>query len=97
MEQSQIIIWCAKLILGGIAAFFAILLWSKSRSGSWMCIVAGILISYAGIIYDMMLSLGILPQEKIMVYGIPVITMCFTAIPYLLLIIALILIIKDLS
>ncbi|MBR0154888.1 MAG: hypothetical protein IJM22_02315 [Treponema sp.] len=95
--QSQILIWCIKLVLGGIAAFLAIMVWSKSRSACWVFLVTGILISYAGIIYDMMINLGILNAGNFLVYGIPFLTLVFTVIPYLLIIISLILIIKDLS
>ena len=97
MNQGQIIIWCVKLVLGGIEAFLAILLWSKSRNGGWMSLVASVLISYAGIILNMMTELGIISLNNISVLGIPVIDLCFTAIPSILLIIALILFIKEAS
>lgn len=97
MNQGQIIIWCVKLVLGGIAAFLAILLWSKSRNGGWMCLVASVLISYAGIIFDMMSELGIISLNNVAVFGVPVINLCLTAVPSILLIIALILFIKEAS
>lgn len=97
MSQGQMIIWCIKLVLGGIAAFLAILLWSKSRNGGWMSLVASVLISYAGIIFDMMKEFGILNTDHIVLYGVPVVAMCFTVIPSVLLIIALILFIKEVS
>ncbi|MBP5403226.1 MAG: hypothetical protein J6Y36_08725 [Treponema sp.] len=97
MADSQFIIWCIKLILGGIASFFAILLWSKSRNAGWMCLTAGILIYYAGVIYSMMLNFGIIATEYLIIAGIPLLTLFFTAVPPLFIIAALILIIKDLS
>lgn len=97
MNQGQIIIWCVKLVLGGIAAFLAILLWSKSRNGGWMSLVASVLITYAGIIYEMMTDLGIINLSHIQFVGVPVINLCFTAIPSILLIIALILFVRDAS
>lgn len=96
MEFSQIVVWCIKLVLGGIAAFLAILLWSKSRAASWMCLVASVLISYAGIIFEMMISLGII-TANVFVFEIPLVTLLFAVVPSLFLIAALILIIKDIS
>lgn len=96
MEFSQIFVWCIKLVLGGIAAFLAILLWSKSRAASWMCLVASVLISYAGIIFEMMISLGII-TANVFVFGVPLVTLLFAVFPSLFLIAALILIIKDIS
>lgn len=96
MEFSQIVVWCIKLVLGGIAAFLAILLWSKSRAASWMCLVASVLISYAGIIFEMMISLGII-TANVFVFEIPLVTLLFAVVPSLFLIAALILIVKDIS
>lgn len=96
MEFSQIVVWCIKLVLGGIAAFLAILLWSKSRAASWMCLVASVLISYAGIIFEMMISLGII-TANVFVFEIPLVTLLFAVVPSLFLIAALILIIKDIA
>lgn len=96
MEFSQIVVWCIKLVLGGIAAFLAILLWSKSRAASWMCLVASVLISYAGIIFEMMISLGII-TANVFVFGVPLVTLLFAVVPSLFLIVALILIVKDIS
>ena len=97
MNQTQIIMWIIKLVLGGIAAFLAILLWSKTRSASWMSLVAGVIVSYAGIIYEMLIALGIFSADIVMLFGLPVVSLCFTVIPYVFLITALILIIKDIS
>ena len=94
MEFGQIVVWCIKLVLGGVAAFLAILLWSKSRAASWMCLVASVLISYVGIIFEMMISLGII-TVNFTVYGIPFVPLLFAVVPSVFLIVALILIIKD--
>ena len=48
MPHSELILYIVKLILGGMAAFSAILLWNRTGESSWMCIIAGMVISYAG-------------------------------------------------
>lgn len=95
--NSQVFLWCLKLVLGGIVSFLSILLWSKSRSFCWICLISSVLISYAGIIYEMMVQFGVFSLSNFLFLGIPIVTLCFTIIPYIFLIIALILIIKDLS
>ncbi|MCI6798102.1 MAG: hypothetical protein ACI4MA_09305 [Treponema sp.] len=97
MNYGQIVIFGAKLVFGGIAAFLAILLWSKTRRAGWLCLSSSVLISYAGIIYEMMVDMGILSAGNFFVYGIPVLRLCFAVVPALFLITALILIIKELS
>ncbi|MCQ2611506.1 MAG: hypothetical protein MJ169_07120 [Treponema sp.] len=95
MDQSLIVTYCIRLVLGGIAAFLAILLWSKTRAAGWMCLVASVLVDYAGIIYKMMIDLGIFNNEKISVAGYDILGLCFTAVPAVFLIAALVIFVKD--
>ena len=81
MTQPEILIYIIKLILGGIAAFLAILVWSKTRDGAWFFLVSGTILSYCSIVYDMLKSFGILTKSFYLVYGIPIIDLCFIVIP----------------
>ncbi|AEE16537.1 hypothetical protein [Treponema brennaborense] len=91
MQQPELILYVIKLVLGGVAAFFAIMLWSKTRDTAWMSLVAGTVTSYAGIVYDLMCRLGIIVPGGLVVREIPVATMFFAAIPPLFFIVAFIL------
>lgn len=91
MIQSTLILYIIKLALGGIAAFLAILLWSKTRDAAWMSLVAGVVTSYAGIVYNMLVDLGIVLSGGPLVFGIPLATLLFTCIPTLFYILAFIL------
>jgi hypothetical protein len=91
MIQPDLILFIVKLILGGITAFLAILLWSKTRDAAWMSLVAGAVTSYAGIVYDMMVELGIIVPESISVAGIPLVELLFSIIPGCFFILAFIL------
>ena len=81
MPSSEILMFIIKLVLGGVAAFLAILLWSKTRDIAWMSLVAGTVTSYAGIVYEMMDSFGIFTSKGIEVYGIPLVELFFAVIP----------------
>ena len=93
MTQPEILIYIIKLILGGIAAFLAILVWSKTRDGAWFFLVSGTILSYCSIVYDMLTSFGILTKSFYLVYGIPIIDLCFIVIPTLFFIIGFIIMI----
>ena len=54
----EIVLFIIKLILGGIAAFMAIFVMSKTRDASWMFLVAGFLFSYAALVIELMEELG---------------------------------------
>ena len=54
MLEAEILIMIIKLVLGGIAAFLAILVWSKTRDGAWFFLVSGTILGYCGIVFDML-------------------------------------------
>lgn len=88
--SSQILLFIIKLILGGIVAFLAILLMSKTRDAGWMFMVAGFILSYAAMLYELLIDLGVLTLGSINLFGIPVTTLICTAVPSLCFIIAFI-------
>lgn len=91
MEQSQLILYVIKLALGGIVAFLAILLWSRTRDGAWMSLVAGAIVSYAGIVYQLLGDLGIFFKKDLYIGGLSLTQLIFTVIPPLFYIIAFVL------
>ncbi|HZK19295.1 MAG TPA: hypothetical protein VFC68_01075 [Treponemataceae bacterium] len=82
MHNSELVLFITKLVLGGIAAFLAILVWSKTRDSAWICFIGGILFSYVGIIVDMMHSMGMITSQKYKVLDVSLLTLVFTIIPY---------------
>jgi hypothetical protein len=91
MQQNEIILPVIELILGGVTAFLAIMLWSRTRDGAWMSIVAGMIVSYAGIVYNILCSFGII-TNTFRLAGVPVLQMVFVAVPFVFFIVAFILV-----
>lgn len=94
MAQSEIILYTIKLVLSGIAAFFAIALWSKTRDAAWMSLVAGAVTGYAGMVFELLVKMGIVLAEGMKIAGIPLSTLLFTVIPLLFFILAFILMLR---
>jgi len=91
MTQAEISLYIIKLVAGGITAFLAIMLWSKTWDVAWMSLVAGFIASYAGIVYNLMVDLGVFAPTKVMVLGVPLTTFLFNVIPYIFFMLAFIL------
>lgn len=87
----EILLSIIQLTLGGIVAFLAILLMSKTRDISWICLVCGFLFSYASTIYQIMIRLGILAVPSAVLFGIPVTSLICLLVPNVFFIIAFIL------
>ncbi|MBP3710292.1 MAG: hypothetical protein J6I73_07825 [Treponema sp.] len=94
MVQTNLLLLIIKLVAGGIAAFFAIMLWSRTRDAAWACLVAGVVALYAGIVYDMLVQLGVVVDNKFIVAGIPVAAIVFAVLPSCFFTVAFILMIR---
>lgn len=79
--QTNLLLLIIKLIVGGIAAFLAIMLWSRTRDVAWTCLIAGVVTSYAGIVYDMLMQLGVVISGGVAVAGIQIVTLLFAVVP----------------
>lgn len=87
----RIILFIVKLIAGGVVAFLAILLMSKKRTPAWSFMVSGFLLSYAALVYELLIELGVLTATKYGLWGIPVSTLICAILPSLCFITAFIL------
>jgi hypothetical protein len=56
-----------RLILGALATFFGILLWSRTQDAAWIFVILGILVSYAEIIFSTLRQFGIIHFESLMI------------------------------
>jgi hypothetical protein len=59
MAVGEILYISSRLVLGAIAAFLAIMLWSKTRDPAWMLMVMGVIAAYGEIVYSILGLLGI--------------------------------------
>ncbi|MDR2730612.1 MAG: hypothetical protein LBB81_06925 [Treponema sp.] len=73
MDTGQAILISSRLILGAVASFFAIMLWSKTRDAAWMFIVIGTIVMYAEIVYSILDIFGMTYDEFIFLGSVPVI------------------------
>jgi len=88
--SSEILLFIIKLVVGGIVAFFAILLMSKTREAAWMVMAGGFILSYAALVFDLLIDLGVLTHTKQLVFGIPLSALLCATLPSICFIAALI-------
>lgn len=88
--EPRVLLFIIKLVAGGIVAFLSILLMSKKRSAGWAFMVSGFLLSYASLVYELLIELGVLTATKYGLWNIPVSTLICAVLPSLCFIIAFI-------
>ena len=90
LEDYTLLINIVELVLGGLCAFFAILLSAKTRNISLVSLIIAILSMYAGIVYKTLIKMGVVVNQGFLVFGIPIFTLIVTIFPYIFLIVALV-------
>ncbi|MDR1949856.1 MAG: hypothetical protein LBQ38_10730 [Spirochaetaceae bacterium] len=83
MDPGEILYISSRLLLGALASFFAIMLWSKTRDPAWMLMVAGALAAYVETVYSILdlfgvigpaaASIGSVPLASIILHNLPVV------------------------
>lgn len=83
MPGPEVIEILTQLLFGFLAAFVAVLCWSKTRDASWMFIISGTLIHYVWLIFQLLTRMEVLSSEMGILAGWPVLTMALSALPFL--------------
>jgi hypothetical protein len=81
MDTGEIIYISSRLFLGALAAFFAIILWSKTRDVAWMLMVIGTIAAYAEIVYSILKIFGISGESLFSIGSVPVVSIVLPNLP----------------
>lgn len=93
MSDTEIVFFVIKLFFGTLIAFFAIMLWSKTRDLSWMLLVLAAVTGYSSIVFELLLKLGFVDTRHINLLGIeiPLIQLALLVAPNLFVVAAFVL------
>ena len=81
MEGGQEIYILSRPVLGALASFFAIMLWSKTRDVAWMLIVIGTITAYAETVFSLLNLYGIGSANILVVGSIPLLAILLPCLP----------------
>jgi hypothetical protein len=70
MDTGELIFVVSRLSTGALAAFFAIMLWSKTRDVAWMLIVIGTIAAYVETVYTILQQFGV-SGNQLMIGSVP--------------------------
>jgi len=71
MDAGEVLFIVSRLTTGALAAFFAIMLWSKTRDIAWMLMVIGTIAAYVETVYSILSLLG-LAGDQLSIGSVPV-------------------------
>ena len=88
MDSGQITYIICRLTLGAIAAFLAIMLWSKTRDLAWMLMVIGVITGYIEVVFSILESSGIIRGNILSIGSMHLTSIVFPCLPIVFFIIA---------
>jgi hypothetical protein len=94
MSSGDTLLLASRLATAAVAAFLAILLWSRTRDLAWMLIVIAVIAGYADILFDLLSRLGLIDEARYAFLGIPLGRILLSNLPYLFLCFALVVMIR---
>ncbi|MDR1655096.1 MAG: hypothetical protein LBR96_03780 [Treponema sp.] len=71
MDIGELVFIVSRLVLGALASFFAIMLWSKTRDIAWMLMVIGTIAAYVEIVYSILELFGITEGDTFTLGSVP--------------------------
>jgi hypothetical protein len=83
MDIGEIIYIASRLVLGALTAFFAVMLWSKTRDTAWMFMVIGTLAAYVETIYSIVEMFGMTEKTTVTIGSIPLASILLPNLPTL--------------
>lgn len=93
MGTEQAILMLSRFVLGALATFLAIIVWSKTRDTAWMLIVVGTVAHYGEVVFSALETLGVVRLDAVRVAGIAVFPLVLTNLPILFFILAFLVIV----
>jgi hypothetical protein len=83
MGTEQIILIASRFLLGAVATFLAILVWSRTRDIAWMLIVVGTVAHYGDVVFDALELLGVVQLDQLTISGVAVFPIILSNLPML--------------
>ena len=93
---NEMSILVADLILSGVVAFTAIMLWSLTREPAWMLVIIGLIVRFGDVAFQTLHRFGIISVIELRVGDIPLFWMLMRAIPLLFIVAGIVTMIRSL-
>jgi hypothetical protein len=81
MDLGQLVYILSRLILGALASFFAIMLWSRTRDIAWMLMVIGTIAAYVETVYAILKLFGIESGDYLLIGSMPFMSILLPCLP----------------
>jgi hypothetical protein len=81
MDTGEIVYISSRLLLGALASFFAIMLWSKTRDVAWMLMVIGTIASYIETVYSILNLFGITGKGLVSIGSVSLAAIALPCLP----------------
>ena len=93
MSPDTVAMILSRLVVGAVATFLAILVWSKTRDAAWMFVVVGTIIAYGDAVFTALEFFGLAHIDLFVVQGVSVVRLVLANLPMLFFALAFLLVV----
>lgn len=94
MGTEQVIMMLSRFVLGALATFLAITVWSRTRDTAWMLIVVGTVAHYGEVVLSALQTLGVIRLDLVRIAEVAVFPIVLVNLPTLFFILAFLVIVS---
>lgn len=94
MGTEEAIMMLSRFVLGALATFLAIMVWSKTRDTAWMLIVIGTVAHYGEVVFSALETLGVVRLDFVTIGEVAVFPLVLANLPTLFFILAFLVIVS---
>jgi len=94
MNTGETIYLVSRFGTAALAAFLAIVLWSRTRDIAWMLVVIAAISSYVDVLFSFLTRIGLVDEARFERFGLPLGRILISNLPFLFLCIALAIMIR---
>lgn len=92
---AEISILLVDIILSGVLAFCAIMLWSMVRDPAWMLIIIGVILQFGEVVFQTLHRFGIISVADMAIAGVPLFWLLVRGVPLLFVIAGFVVMIRS--
>ena len=94
MGTQEALMMLSRFVLGALATFLAILVWSRTRDTAWMLIVVGTVAHYGEIVLSALETLGVIRLDFVTINEVAVFPLVLANLPTLFYIVAFLILVS---
>jgi hypothetical protein len=81
MQFGDTVMLLSRLVVGALATFLAIILWSRTRDTAWMFVIIGTIMAYGETVFSALELFGLVRRDLMVISGVSMVKLVLVNLP----------------